>query len=165
MLKQRALTALVLIPLVVAGVLLLPSVWVGLVWALVILLGSGEWARLSGIDACIAQIPYLLFTALGICGAALLLQDPARAAWLLYAAALWWLGLSLLLLAWRRGGLQRKLTGVSYGQLLLGLCTLLPAWSALVYLHARPELGPRLLLFLLVLIWVADSGAYFAGKR
>jgi phosphatidate cytidylyltransferase len=165
MLRQRVFTALVLIPLVVAGVLLLPSVWVGLALALVILLGSGEWARLSGIDACIAQTPYILLVALGIYGAAFLLRDEVRAAWLLYAAALWWLGLSLLLLAWRRTGLRRTLSGVSYGQLLLGLCTLIPAWSALVYLHSRPEGGPGLLLFLLVLIWVADTGAYFAGKR
>jgi phosphatidate cytidylyltransferase len=165
MLRQRVLTALVLIPLVVAGVLLLPSVWLGLALALVILLGSGEWARLSGIEACLAQIPYILVSALGLYGAAFLLQDPARAAWLLFPAALWWLGLSLLLLAWRRSGLDRNLKGVSYGQLLLGFCTLVPAWGALIYLHSQFEPGPRLLLFLLVLIWVADSGAYFAGKR
>ena len=68
----------------------------GLVLALVILLGSGEWARLSGVDACIAQTPYIFLVAFGIYGAAFLLQDEVGAAWLLYAAALWWLALSLM---------------------------------------------------------------------
>jgi phosphatidate cytidylyltransferase len=36
---------------------------------------------------------------------------------------------------------------------------------AILALHQNGEEGPLLLLFLLVLIWVADSGAYFAGHR
>lgn len=165
MFKQRFLTALILIPLVVAGVLLLPSLWVGLVVALVILLGSGEWCRLSGIEICLAHSPYILLVALVIYGSALLLQDPAWSAALLNAATLWWFGVAAVLLRWRRSGLKVALSGVSYWQLLFGLCTLVPAWAALVFLHSRPENGPRLLLFLLVMIWVADSGAYFAGRR
>ncbi|MCB1760121.1 MAG: phosphatidate cytidylyltransferase, partial [Gammaproteobacteria bacterium] len=40
-----------------------------------------------------------------------------------------------------------------------------PAWISLLILHARYQDGPYLLLFLMILIWVADSCAYFAGRR
>jgi len=42
---------------------------------------------------------------------------------------------------------------------------LVPAWASLVVIHGVDPQGPRLLLFLMVLIWVADSFAYFAGRR
>ena len=45
----------------------------------------------------------------------------------------------------------------------LGLLLLVAAFVALVSLHAR-EQGPALVLFLLVLIWAADTGAYFSGR-
>jgi len=47
-----------------------------------------------------------------------------------------------------------------------GPFVLLPAWLALVRLHAQgPTLdGPQLLTFLLLLVVAADVGAYFAGR-
>ncbi|MES9871768.1 MAG: phosphatidate cytidylyltransferase, partial [Candidatus Sedimenticola sp. 6PFRAG7] len=48
---------------------------------------------------------------------------------------------------------------------LLGVFVLVPAWAALVMIHGYGEKGPMLLLFSLTLTWVADSGAYFAGRR
>jgi len=44
------------------------------------------------------------------------------------------------------------------------LLVLLPSWTALVWIHSLSG-GPYLVLFLMVLIWIADSGAYFAGRR
>jgi phosphatidate cytidylyltransferase len=46
-----------------------------------------------------------------------------------------------------------------------GFFALVPAWAAIQSIHSSGESGPILTLFLLVLIWVADSGAYFAGHR
>lgn len=165
MLRQRVITALLLIPLAVAGVLFLPSIWVGLILALVTLLAATEWCRLSGIGICLKRPLYLLLIALGIYGAGYLLQAPNGPVGLLYGVALWWFALSAFLISRRQQGLDLELQGVSYLQLALGIGVLLPAWLALVFLHTRPERGPELMLFLLVMIWVADSGAYFAGKR
>jgi len=41
---------------------------------------------------------------------------------------------------------------------------LLTAWVSIVSLHRSGSQGPVLVLYLFVLIWVADSGAYFAGR-
>jgi phosphatidate cytidylyltransferase len=46
----------------------------------------------------------------------------------------------------------------------VGLLMLIGVWLALVKLHAMEEMGPKLMMFFLLLIWVADSGAYFSGK-
>ena len=42
---------------------------------------------------------------------------------------------------------------------------IVPAWAALVYVHASGEDGPLRVLFILVLVWVADVSAFFAGRR
>jgi phosphatidate cytidylyltransferase len=59
----------------------------------------------------------------------------------------------------RATGLQRLLRGLA------GVLVTLPAWAALVLLHGRPADGPYVILYLLVLVWLADSGAFFAGRR
>ena len=41
----------------------------------------------------------------------------------------------------------------------------MPAWAGLVYLHSAGEDGPWRVLFVLVIVWVADISAYFAGRR
>jgi phosphatidate cytidylyltransferase len=48
---------------------------------------------------------------------------------------------------------------------LSGLCVLVPAWAALVQLHGEKPNGRLWTLFALVLVWAADTFAYFAGSR
>jgi phosphatidate cytidylyltransferase len=48
---------------------------------------------------------------------------------------------------------------------LVGLLVLITTWSSAVAVHALAARGPELLLYLLFLIWIADSGAYFSGRR
>ncbi len=56
------------------------------------------------------------------------------------------------------------LRGQAWAAALAGLPVLVPAWLALSYLHRVPERGPQLTLFLLLLVFAADIGAYFAGR-
>ena len=50
-------------------------------------------------------------------------------------------------------------------RLLAGLCALVPAWLALARLRLGGPRGAEWVLFCLLLVWMADIGAYFAGRR
>jgi phosphatidate cytidylyltransferase len=46
--------------------------------------------------------------------------------------------------------------------LAIGLLLLVPTWAGLVQLHGQ---SPWWLMYVLLLVWGADTGAYFAGRR
>ena len=48
---------------------------------------------------------------------------------------------------------------------LAGLATLAPMWVAMERLYHHSGHGPMLIVFVFVLIWAADIGAYFVGRR
>jgi len=79
---------------------------------------------------------------------------------LLALAVLWWLAAAYLVLTYPQSS---RFWGGSAGSLLIGLLILLPAWQALVLLK-QWALGNWLILAVMVLVWVADIGAYFSGK-
>jgi phosphatidate cytidylyltransferase len=160
--RSRVLTALVLAPLAVAGVILLPTPWLATLLALVVGLGALEWARLGGLPD---GLPSWLLVAYQL--ALLWLGDamsahPGLVLVVLGLCAGWWLGVGIALTARRTPvAVDARLRPL----LLVGAPLLTAAaWLALVRLHAVPDLGPRLVLSLFVLIWVADSAAYFAGR-
>lgn len=163
MLRQRLLTALLLVPTVVLLVLFSPTLPVALAFGLVVLLGALEWARLSGLNHPLGRALYLVILALLLIAAEWWRRQ--HGALPLYAAAaLWWL-VVLGLLPRVRVVEDRSARGFSLATAAAGPLVLVPAWLALVELHGRQPGGPALLLFLLVMIWVADSAAYFAGRR
>jgi len=50
MLKQRVLTAMILLPLAIAAIFLLPVQWFPVLIALVFLVGSQEYCLLAGLS-------------------------------------------------------------------------------------------------------------------
>ncbi|WP_177418746.1 phosphatidate cytidylyltransferase [endosymbiont of Lamellibrachia barhami] len=162
MLKQRVLTALVLAPLIVTGVLWSPTLYLALVLALFLAVCGFEWARLSGTNSPVGQFGYILVLGLFMAAVAMLLEAPALLLWLFVLVVFWWLVVLIRLRHFRSGVIAE---GFSLTQSLEGIIVLVPAWLAWVTLHQVPEQGPQLLLFLLILIWAADIGAYFAGRR
>jgi len=50
-------------------------------------------------------------------------------------------------------------------KLLAGSISVIPAWSALCWLHWSQPVGPRWALFAVAIVWAADTGAYFVGVR
>jgi phosphatidate cytidylyltransferase len=162
MLRDRLLTAAVLIPLVVLSILYLPNLALGALLALFVLLAAYELARLSGIDSSLWRYLYLAVIAFALTGAWWLSARPGFE-WVLVALSLWW-GLMSAALFLRHAPLPR-MSAFRPGLLLAGGVLLAGSWAALASLHRVEMQGPALLLFLMVLIWVADSGAYFAGKR
>lgn len=77
-------------------------------------------------------------------------------------AAVWWCCALYFVLIHPRHSL---LWSSFAAKLVIGLCILVPAWTALVILHLSPAFGPQYVLYVMMLLWVADSGAYFGGRR
>ncbi|WP_456377233.1 phosphatidate cytidylyltransferase [Thiolapillus sp.] len=161
MLKARLLTALVLVPLVVLGVLYLPNPLFALVLAVVVLGGVWELGNLCGLQKTSARFLPLLAMA-GTLGIMYAGRNHPWASWFVLALALWWAAVLLVLLS---GKLKLEVkTGLRPVLLLVGLTVLAGVWLALVRLHGMVPHGPGLMMFFLILIWVADSGAYFSGR-
>ena len=158
MLKQRILTALILIPLVVWAVLQLPTHLFAALLAVLVLMGAWEWSNLAGLESPVARVVYVALVALALWLVWWWHGQPVAQGVLALAFAGW-----LLALAWI--GRPDFARGNQLLKAVAGVWVLVPAWLGLVLLHARPALGPQLVLFLMVLIWVADSGAYFADRR
>ena len=157
MLRQRILTALVLLAIVLPALFYPdPRAFNGVV-LLAIAAAAWEWGRLSGwsqwlalaLGAACAALCVLAWGLIGAAGAPLWL-------WALGAGA-WVLGGGLLLRAgvagWPRIPQAVRLLG--------GLLALWLAWLAVA--QARGQ-GVNFLLSILALVWVADVGAYFAGR-
>ena len=157
MLKQRIITALILLPIALGGFFLLDGAWFALFIGAVVTLGAWEWARLAGLAAQPQRVAYAAVVAALLYGAWLL---PALAPWLLGAAVLWWLAATLLVLSYPQSS---RYWGGLPGKLLIGLLILLPAWQGLVQLKQWPQAN-ALIIAVMVLVWGADIGAYFAGK-
>lgn len=161
-LTKRVLTALVLLPIAIGIVLLSPLPWFAVIIALVFALAGWEWTRLCGVESILVR-SLLVAGFLGLCSAV----------WVLRETPLWWLTIALgvcwwaVALLWFRHvvfGAAPLARNVAI-KLLAGGFVLVPAWVAAVQLHGDPQHGPYWVLFVLVLIWAADSFAYFSGSR
>ena len=162
MLKQRVITALLLLPLVVWGILCTPNEIFSAVLALVFLLCANEWARLAGLKSLFERFFYLASIGGLMAGLWLRAADPVLDLAVLAIAGIW-VGMSAGLFSWRTKPLQIVLNQPVV--LLFGLMLLPFAWYALAMLHNTDGIGPQLTLAMMVLIWLADSAAYFGGRR
>jgi phosphatidate cytidylyltransferase len=159
MLKQRILTAAVLIPAMIAALFYLPTTALAALFGLFVAAGAWEWAALSGLKG-LARAAYAVFVVLlGVAIMVAMSRTPAIATVLFGIAVVWWL--------WALLSLWRDVLGVyrtTAGRLIAGLLVLVPAWIALGSLHvADPNRSPLALLFLLVLVGLGDTAAYAAG--
>jgi phosphatidate cytidylyltransferase len=162
MLGTRVLTALILIPLVLAALFLLAPFGWGTAALAAIAVAAVEWARLANftrrgqslfaagvvaIGTAAMLVPVAGFgdggwptpTLVALCA-------PAIAFWLLVAPI--WL---------RKNARPDSAAAMS----LIGAVVLIGAWAAVVQLQAR---GPWLVLAAMAIVWIADTAAYFSGR-
>lgn len=64
-----------------------------------------------------------------------------------------------------RAGPVLDASGVDRALLLVSFPVMAAPWFAILALHQNASAGPWLVLFLMMLVWLADSAAYFAGRR
>ncbi len=161
MLKNRIITALLLGSVFLVALFGLPDLWWSLFLLVFIFVGAWEWCSLAAIKGAskVAFLGILMGTAFLLLPFATDLA-PLRyklSGMLTMSAAIFWLLLapSWLSRRWRMPGQTLSL--------LTGLILLLPPWVALVDL--RHTLGPANVLVLILVVVMADSAAYFSGKR
>ncbi|UXI66798.1 phosphatidate cytidylyltransferase [Tahibacter amnicola] len=161
-LKTRTLTALVLAPLAIALILLAPTAVLAVVAAGAFLMAAWEWTRMVGLRAL--PIRGAVIGAHVVAMAVLWWYRDGAVWWAVIGAGVaWWLVATLWL---RRFSFAVAPTHENASlKTVAGLFVIVPAWCALLQLHASPNKGPWWALFGLMLVWVADSGAYLAGSR
>jgi phosphatidate cytidylyltransferase len=163
MLKQRILTAALLIPPLVAALFFLSLPWVSVLFGLFIAAAAWEWAVLSEMRRLVSRMTYVIcLLLLGAAGVYSVLQHPSLIVSILATAVLWWLWALVELVS--RRDVNKGMFATMTGRIIGGFLVLVPLWVAAVYLLAADNERPRALLFLFVLVWVADTAAYFAGS-
>lgn len=159
MLKQRVITACVLVTVLLLAIFAFPAPWFHAFIALVLCAGGWEWSRLAGLQNPLMRV---LYTAAFIPLLYLLMHisEPVRDR-LLLLAVFWWLVALLLVRSY-----PRLSDSWHRPDMLLpaGMLVLLPGWLALLYLRALDSHITYIVL-LVTLVAAADTGAYFAGRR
>jgi phosphatidate cytidylyltransferase len=161
-LAQRVATAVVLVPLVLAALFLLPPFGWGLFALAFVGVAAHEWSRLAGYGTggrwlLVGAVVAASMALLGLPALGFARGWPGHvAAAICGLAALFWLLVAPLWLANGWPMPRRLATGVA------GAVALVGAWFAVVELQAR---SPWLILAAMAVVWIADTAAYFAGRR
>jgi len=160
MLKIRILTASILGVGLLVSLFLMPPSGTVLVFALVLTLAAWEWAAFGRVRSRAARLAY-------VAGVAALLwlswqwtMSPAHLELFLMAACAWW----VMAFLWLTLAPERHQPAVA---LLCGIPVLVPAFVALARVQVSVRgfaRGPELVLWMLLLVFAADIGAYFAGR-
>ncbi|QTR49906.1 phosphatidate cytidylyltransferase [Candidatus Thiothrix anitrata] len=158
MLKQRIMTGLVLITLVFAGVIFLPTPLFALFSMMFIVgLGAWEWAGLTG---CYLPEKRMMGTLMILMASVPLVFLPLPTVAVLWVSVpIWAVILLALWLYPKNAGIYKK---HALKMRILGIFILLPAWFALFKLH---QMDYRYVLYLISLVALADTAAYFVGRK
>jgi phosphatidate cytidylyltransferase len=168
MTKTRVLAALVMGPLAIAAVLLLPTPWMAALSAAVFLIGLWEWLKLAEIEDPIARGILLVANLLLMVALVWGSNSPTGGSLVLFQIMTmvgvgWWL---LAMLWLRRANFASDHdTHARVFKLAAATLSVVPAWCALALIHAERPNGHFWLLLALAIVWAADSGAYFAGRK
>jgi len=162
MLKQRVLTAVVAAALMIWAVFGLSSGWFALCLAGLLIPAALEWAAMFSLENQIRRWLYALSLLLG-CGLIWHAQNAAFGTAILVIAVLFWL-FALIQVVRFEGRLDGQ-SSRTLSALLAGALVLVPTWLSLVTVHQVENRGPVLVMLLLALVWAADTGAYFSGRR
>ncbi len=160
MLKQRLITAAVLMPFALWMVLFAPHQVFSLLLLGITSIAAYEWGKLGGLNVVSAAVYAFVLAAL------LFIADRSGLALPLGQIALGlsviWLVLTLMLVF--RSKPLVPVSGISVVSLLVGFVMLCGVWLFVNSIHAISTNGPAILMMMLVLIWIADSAAYFSGR-
>lgn len=158
MLGQRILTAVGLVVVLALVIVVLPRELAVGALGLLILAGAWEWALLAGLKNPALRSAYVIACAgamFALWQATIPHPDFER---VMFLTMLGWIPL----FGWIVFAPQWRATALA---VIAGLWALVPTWLALSRLYVQEGTGRELVVFVLLLAWAADIGAYFAGRR
>jgi phosphatidate cytidylyltransferase len=153
MLKTRVITAIVLLAVLLPVTLFAPLAAFGALIGVVVVFAAWEWARLLKAGPA-GSVAYAVIAAL-VVAASTRLEAPRP---LFQAAGIFWIVAGPYVL------LRKPVLAAGAWRMFLmaaGLVIFAACWHALVAARAA---GVAFVLSLLLVVWLADIGAYFAGK-
>ncbi len=155
-LKQRIITAAVLIVAALVFILVFSTPWFAVATLILLVsIGGMEWANLVSLK----EIRKGLYVAWMLLLAYFAYKSQTLSWFFVSLGFLWWFINLVMLLRYKQG--TPFYTNNPLMLRLAGFFVIISAWSAAVILHAH---SPYLILFLVLLVAAADTGAYFAGK-
>ena len=157
-LRTRVVTAVVGAAALLIILFALPPIATKVALTALVLAGAWEWSAFVRLASPLPRAAYVLLVAVMLFAAAQFSTSAYGRELLLTLAVAWWLAALL----WIALAPQRV---TPWAAAAAGVLALVPAWLALVHLRTVQPDGAPWMLFVLVLVWVADIGAFFAGRR
>lgn len=161
MLKQRVITAILLASVMISAVIFLPTQMFALMLAVIVCVAAWEWAACAGFNAIPQKIIYVSLILLCLIACQIFLRNQ----WILLIIAcglIWWFIAMFLVIRYQTNKSINLSSDVI--KAMIGGVILIPAWLSLILIHLNTS-GVSLMLFLFFLIWLADSAAYFSGRK
>ncbi len=167
MLKQRIITALILMAALLSALFYMPHMWFSYTIIFVFLLAGWEWANLSSIEnmllrivyaTCIAVLIYIgvLYTGIDKTGSSLTrLRD------VLGIGCTWWAIAVLWVMTYPGSSVFWKSIPV---RMIMGVLVLVPSALSLIFVSGV-ESGQWVFIYIVGVVASADVGAYFIGIR
>jgi len=171
LLLSRVITALFLLPLAISGILFLPTNYFALIVAVIFIIGAHEWTKIALISPIYNLIFIISFTLLMLLLWTTSIAISSQLHWIIFFAVVFWLVSIYFIINFPRH--KTLWSNNLILKFLVGYMVLLPSWYALVLLKDLDKVyffntqvtGSELVLIMMVMIWVADTGAYFSGKK
>lgn len=157
MLKQRVITALILAPIAIAAIFLFPKLYFSLFSTVVLLIAAWEWSNIMRLEGALFRGTYVALVAV-----VMWLAYPMSTVMLCGLGVLWWL-IALRWVVTYPDGVEQWGKFSVLG--LMGILVIIPSWKAIIELQAIESNGPWILMYVMILVWGADTGAYFAGRK
>ena len=147
-LMKHIITAMILIPLTLAGLFFLTPPWFCFFTGVISLGAAWEWSHLMELKSVLARIIYLVISTIVFCW---ILFSPITIVFM--CTFVWWLFAVLLIITYPRGSERWSKSIITRG--MMGLFVIAPCWAAINFMRNQNE-GIYVLLFLFILIWGAD---------